>query len=111
MKAYIEYWHKVYEPAEGGYWVSVSNIEFWRSFGSSQECLEEIQKQGYEVDCVFRNTYHKVLSEQKCYDDGEQYYDYYNVIMEAHLPYLDADVVLIEDWMPDPAPTTYDGYR
>ena len=113
MKAYTEHWGKTYEPAEGGYYVSVSEVNFWQDFNTVEEFIKAVEtNEDYipETAKSYTNTTHQALSDRPCDSDGYPDYDYIPVIMEYYLPEIDCDVLLVND-EDIPAPTEYLGYR
>lgn len=113
MKAYTEHWSRTYEPAEGGYYVAVSNVYFWQEFETVEEfknAVETDSDYNPETAKCFTNTTHKAESDRPCDMDGYPDYDYIPVVMEYNLPECEVDVILI-DGDREPAPTIYLGYR
>ncbi len=110
MKAYLENWSDVYEPAEGGYYVPVSSISYWRKFDSVEDCRRVINEITPHSDVTeWPESLYRV--DDGFYDDGEQRYDYLPSIIEFVLEGEGQNIYLIADEATSPAPKTYAGYR
>ena len=117
MKAYIENWYKTYEPAEGGYYVAVSDVEYWKDFSSIEEFVQAVKAECTEWELTsalfIKGSHYKSVDHTKpCDSDGYPWYNYDNrSVMNVEIPQADQDVWLINDNASEPAPTIYLGYR
>ena len=125
-KVYLKTWGSVYEPAEGGYYVPVSKVEWYEDVETIEDArklarmfAEEEPISDFEEHWMVHYHYAKLDN------DGVMQYDEdgdlitgiavasYNAEFDCHTGYVGVgwEFIVVLDGDPAPCPDVYNGYR
>jgi len=123
---YLKTWSSIYEPAEGGYYVPVSKVEWYENVESIEEARQLVRTFAAEEPASDLEEYWMVNYQYiKTDEDGLMQYDEdgdiitdmaiapYFAEVDRNTGYIGTgwDFIVILEGDPVPCPDVYNGYR